>query len=125
MYLDKGLKAVSASAEPSKFESIRRHIPPAWVGQALEAAGTRPGGGCPSFPGVLVRAGASQLRRASRPIVISNRVFEGRRTLTGRIGTVLMASAQPSGALTLFAVGRPLGIVFYGSFPGPPKSFSI
>jgi hypothetical protein len=40
MYLDKGLKAVSAFVEPSQFESIRRHIPPAWVEQALEAAGT-------------------------------------------------------------------------------------
>jgi hypothetical protein len=32
------------------------------------------------------------------PIGISNRVLEGRRTLTGHIGTVLMASAQPAGA---------------------------
>jgi hypothetical protein len=32
------------------------------------------------------------------PIGISNSVFEGRRTLTGHIGTVLMASVQPAGA---------------------------
>jgi len=40
VHLDKALKAVSAFAEPWQFESIRRHIPPAWVAQALEAAGT-------------------------------------------------------------------------------------
>jgi hypothetical protein len=31
-------------------------------------------------------------------MVISNRVSEGRRTLTGRIGMDLMVSAQPAGA---------------------------
>jgi hypothetical protein len=36
--------------------------------------------------------------RGSWAIVISNKVFEGWRTLMGRIGTVLMASAQPAGA---------------------------
>jgi hypothetical protein len=40
MHLDKALKTVSAFVEPSQFESIRRHIPPAWVEQALEVAGT-------------------------------------------------------------------------------------
>ena len=40
MHLDKALKTVSAFIEPSQFESIRRHIPSAWVEQALEASGT-------------------------------------------------------------------------------------
>jgi hypothetical protein len=40
MHLEKALKTVSAFIEPLQFESIRRHIPPAWVEQALEAAGT-------------------------------------------------------------------------------------
>lgn len=40
MHLDKALKTVSAFVEPSQFESIRRHIPPAWVAQVLEATGT-------------------------------------------------------------------------------------
>ena len=39
MHLDKALKTVSAFVKPSQFESIRQHIPPAWVAQALEAAG--------------------------------------------------------------------------------------
>jgi hypothetical protein len=38
-------------------------------------------------------------------IVILNRVFEGWRTMAGRIGTVLMASAQPAGAREMTVPG--------------------
>jgi hypothetical protein len=40
MHLDSSLKTVSAFAEPEQFADIRRHVDPAWVAQALEAAGT-------------------------------------------------------------------------------------
>jgi hypothetical protein len=40
MHLDGSLKAVSVFVEPEQFESIKRHIPPAWIAQALEATGT-------------------------------------------------------------------------------------
>ena len=40
MHLDGSLKTVSAFAEPQQFESIRQHIDPAWVAEALAATGT-------------------------------------------------------------------------------------
>lgn len=40
MQLDSSLKTVSAFTAPEQFESIRQHIDPAWVAEALEATGT-------------------------------------------------------------------------------------
>ena len=40
MHLDSSLKTVSAFTAPEQFESIRQHIDPAWVAEALAATGT-------------------------------------------------------------------------------------
>jgi hypothetical protein len=40
MHLDSSLKTVSAFAPPGQFESIKQHIDPAWVAEALAATGT-------------------------------------------------------------------------------------
>jgi len=59
MHLDGSLKTVSAFAEPQQFESIRQHIDPAWVAEALAATGTatvRGAGRC-----CAVRGGARNL----------------------------------------------------------------
>jgi hypothetical protein len=40
MHLDGSLKTVSVFATPEQFESIRQHIDPAWVAEALAATGT-------------------------------------------------------------------------------------
>jgi hypothetical protein len=40
MHLDSSLKTVSAFTAPEQFESIRHHIDPAWVAEALATTGT-------------------------------------------------------------------------------------
>jgi hypothetical protein len=40
MHLDSSLKTVSAFTAPEQFESIRQHIDPAWVAEALATTGT-------------------------------------------------------------------------------------